>query len=78
MRAHASLLSERRYAIDQIADIYQTERDRVSEWVDWGEKYQFDGLEDAPRSGRPPELTEEEQKRAIKLPLQEPRSLRRA
>jgi hypothetical protein len=31
MRAHAILLSERRYSIDQIADIYQVDRDRVSQ-----------------------------------------------
>ena len=31
MRAHAVLLSERRYSIDQIADIYQVDRDRVSQ-----------------------------------------------
>lgn len=76
MRAHAILLSERQYSIDQIADIYQTDRDRVSEWLDWWEQYQFDGLDDDPRSGRPPKLTEKEQKRAVKLPLKEPRSLR--
>jgi transposase len=76
MRAHAILLSERRYSIDQIADIYQSDRDRVSEWLDWWEKYQVDGLDDDPRSGRPPKLTEKEQKRAVKLTLKEPRSLR--
>lgn len=77
MRAHAILLSERRYSIDQIADIYQIDRDRVSEWLDWWEAYQFEGLDDDPRSGRPPKLTEKEQKRAVKLTLKEPRSLRR-
>jgi transposase len=76
MRAHAILLSERRYSIDQIADIYQTDRDRVSEWLGWWEQYQFEGLDDDPRSGRPPKLTEKEQKRAVKLTLKEPRSLR--
>lgn len=76
MRAHAILLSERRYAIDHIADIYQVDRDRVSEWLDWWEEFQFDGLDDDPRSGRPPKLTEKEQKRAVKLTLKEPRSLR--
>jgi transposase len=76
MRAHAILLSERHYAIDQIADIYQVDRDRVSEWLDWWEQYQFEGLDDDPRSGRPPKLTEKEQKRAVKLTLKEPRSLR--
>lgn len=76
MRAHAVLLSERRYSIDQIADIYQVDRDRVSEWLDWWEESQFAGLEDDPRSGRPPKLTEKEQKQAVKLTLKEPRSLR--
>lgn len=76
MRAHAILLSERRYAIDQIADIYQVDRDRVSEWLDWWEEYQLEGLDDDPRSGRPPTLTEQEQEEAVKLTLKEPRSLR--
>src|SRR5215218_7201286 len=76
MRAHAILLSERRYSIDQIADIYQVDRDRVSEWVDWWEDFQFEGLDDDPRSGRPSKLTEKEQKQAVKLTLKEPRSLR--
>ena len=52
------------------------DRDRVSEWLDWWEKAQFDGLDDDPRSGRPPKLTEKEQKHAVKLTLKEPRSLR--
>lgn len=76
MRAHAVLLSERRYSIDQIADIYQIDRDRVSEWLDWWEESQFDGLDDDPRSGRPTKLTEKEQKKAVKLTNKEPRSLR--
>jgi transposase len=76
MRAHAILLSGRRYSIDQIADIYQVDRDRVSEWLDWWEECQFDGLDDDPRSGRPPKLTEKEQKRAVAITLKDPRSLR--
>jgi transposase len=76
MRAHAILLSARRYSIDQIADIYQVDRDRVSEWLDWWDEYQFDGLDDDPRSGRPPKLTEKERQKAIDLTLTEPRSLR--
>ena len=44
--------------------------------MDWWEQYQFDGLDDDPRSGRPPKLTEKEQKHAVKLTLKEPRSLR--
>ena len=76
MRAHAILLSERRYSIDQIAAIYQSDRERVSEGLDGWEQDQVDGWEEDPRSGRPPKLTEKEQKRAVKLTLKAPRSLR--
>lgn len=76
MRAHAILLSERRYSINQIADIYQTDRDRVSQWLDWWEQYQLEGLDDDPRSGRPPTLTPEEKKEAIEIVRQEPRSIK--
>ena len=76
MRAHTVLLSERGYSINQIADIYQQDRDRISEWLNWWEEYQFDGLDDDPRSGRPPKLTEKEQKKALALTLKEPRSLK--
>jgi transposase len=76
MRAHAILLSERRYSINQIADIYQTDRDRVSQWLDWWEQYQFEGLDDDPRSGRPPTLDAEEKKEAIEIVRQELRSIK--
>jgi transposase len=75
MRAHAVLLSERRYSIDPIADIYQVDRDRVSKGLEWWEEYQFEGLDDDPRSGRPPKLTEKEQKKAVEITLEEPGSL---
>src|SRR5215470_1533183 len=77
MRAHAVLLSERRYSIDQIADIYQVDRDRVSLWLDWWEEYNFDGLDDDPRGGRPRMLNQEEQKRAIEIVRKEPRSIKK-
>src|SRR5215510_4089636 len=77
MRTHAILLSERHYSIDQIADIYQVDRDRVSLWLDWWEEFKFDGLDDDPRGGRPPKLNEQEQKRAIEIVRQEPRSTKK-
>src|SRR5512132_4716985 len=78
MRAHAVLLSARRYSIDQIADIYQVDRDRVSQWLEWWEAEQLAGLDDDPRSGRPPKLNEPEQQQALKIALQEPRAIKRA
>jgi transposase len=77
MRAHAVLLSDRRYSINQIADIYQVDRDRVSQWLDRWEEFKFDGLDDGPRSGRPPKLNEKEQHRAIEIIREEPRSTRK-
>ncbi|MDQ3256766.1 MAG: IS630 family transposase [Acidobacteriota bacterium] len=76
MRAHAVLLSERRYSINHIADIYQVDRDRVSEWINWWNEYEFEGLDDDHRGGRPPLLTEDERARAIELVKAEPRSIK--
>ena len=76
MRAHVILLSFRRYSIAQIADLYEVDRDRVSQWLDWWEDSHFEGLDDDPRSGRPPKLPPEEQAQAVAQTLQEPRLLR--
>jgi transposase len=76
MRAHAVLLSERRYSLEQIADIYQVDRDRVSQWLEWWEAEQVAGLDDDPRSGRPPKLNAAERQQALTIALQEPRALR--
>lgn len=76
MRAHAVLLSARRYSLDQIADIYQVDRDRVSQWLERWEAAHVDGLDDEPRSGRPPKLTDAERQDALKITLQEPRSIK--
>jgi transposase len=76
MRAHAVLLSERRYSLDQIADLYQVDRDRVSQWLEWWEAEQRAGLDDDPRSGRPPKLTDAERQEALKITLQEPRTIK--
>jgi transposase len=76
MRAHAVLLSERRYSLEQIADIYQVERDRVSQWLEWWEAEQVAGRDDGPRSGRPPKLTAAERQEALTFALQEPRTIK--
>lgn len=56
MRAHAVLLSEKGFALDQLATIFEVDRDAISQWLDWWEQDQFEGLADDPRSGRPPIL----------------------
>jgi transposase len=52
-RAHAILLSDRGYRLEQLADIFSTDRDTVSQWLTNWENHAFDGLSDARRSGRP-------------------------
>ena len=53
IRAHAILLSERKYNIDALADIFDVHRDTVSRWLESWSKYGIDGLKDAPKPGRP-------------------------
>lgn len=74
MRAHAVLLSDRRYSIDQIADIFEVDRDTVRAWLARWDDDDTDGLEDDPRAGRPATLTTEEKEAALKLALKEPRA----
>ena len=78
MRAHAVLLSARRFSIDQIAAIYEADRDRVSRWLEWWKQFGFDGLSDGARAGRPPKLSAAEQEQALEIVGEEPRSVRRA
>ena len=75
-RAHAILLSARRYSINQIADIFAVDRETVTSWLVRWEEGETDGLDDDPKSGRPPTLSEEEEKQAIEIVKEEPRSLK--
>jgi len=77
-RAQAILLSERKYALDQIADIFEVDRDTVAAWLDRWETDRFQALDDGDRSGRPPLLNEKEQAKAVKIVEQDPRSTQRA
>jgi len=74
MRAQAVLLSDRRYSLDQIADIFEVDRDTVRAWLARWDDDETDSLEDDPRAGRPATLTTEEKEAAIKLALTEPRA----
>lgn len=78
MRAHAILLSARRFSIDRIAAIYEVDRDRVSVWLGRWQAAEFDGLEDNERTGRPPNLSVKEQAEILEIVKAEPRSIRRA
>lgn len=48
----------------------------MSQWLEWWEAEQVAGLDDGPRSGRPPKLTEAERQNALTIALQEPRTIK--
>ena len=52
-RAHAILLSAKKHKIEQLSDIFDVDRDTVSEWLNRWEVKGVNGLMDAQRSGRP-------------------------
>jgi mutator family transposase/Homeodomain-like domain-containing protein len=63
VRAHAVLLSERRFPIDEIAEIFDVHRNTVTEWLDrWKEDRSVD---DHPGRGRKPTFDDEEQKEDV-------------
>ena len=74
-RAHAVLLNARAYSIDQIADIYEVDRDTVSQWLARWEDGGGTNLDDREGRGRPPSLNEKEQKQALQLVEKDPRSI---
>ena len=39
------------FPLDQLAAIFDIDRDAVSQWLDWWAEYKFEGLTDDPRSG---------------------------
>src|SRR5215218_6354693 len=49
MRAHAVLLSDHRYSIAQIADIFEVDGDTVRAWLARCDDGETDALEDDPR-----------------------------
>lgn len=77
MRVHSILLSNREYSVDEIAKIYEVDRDTVSIWISAWEESKFDGLEDKPKSGRPSILDEKEKELVIQLAEENPRSVKR-
>lgn len=77
MRAHSIILSNRGYSIDEIANIYEVDRDTVSIWLNNWEEIGYEALKDLPKSGRPPILNAKEEEKVIELVKQEPRSIKR-
>lgn len=57
-RAHAILLSSQRYSIVEISQILDVTYETIEEWFDRWDERRRNGLVDAPRSGRPPKLSD--------------------
>lgn len=77
-RAHAILLSARGYTIIQLHAIFAVDRDTVSAWITRFEQFGIAGLQDLPRSGRPPIYTDDELHKLQALIEQEPRQIKQA
>ncbi len=52
-RAHAVILSSKRYSLAQLADIFSVDRDTVSGWLSAWENLRLLGLRDQAHLGRP-------------------------
>lgn len=80
-RAHAILLSARGYTIENLADIFSAHRNTISEWLDLWQRQGAESLaiesllEDAPRSGRPQSLSNDDQQALLTAIEANPRSI---
>jgi transposase len=72
-RSHAIMLSFQRYPIEEIASICGVHRNTVGRWINWWKEAGEAALSDAPKTGRTPILTVEEQAKAVEVGLQNPR-----
>ena len=77
-RSHSILLSGDGFTIEEIARIYQIDRDTVGATLDRWESEGIAGLLDAPRSGRPSKLSAEEAAEAVRVLKEDPRSIKKA
>jgi transposase len=77
-RAHTILLSAEGFPIDEIARIYQTDRDTVSSTLTRWESGGVAGLCDEAKSGRPPKLSPAEATEALDALKEDPRSIKKA
>jgi transposase len=77
-RAQAILLNNRGYKIDSLADIFVCDRDTVSAWLTQWEEHAFDGLNDAPRSGRPRKTTPKEDRQILRTIERHPQQIKQA
>src|SRR5215471_8202914 len=76
-RAHGILLSYQGINTTVLMAIFSVDRITLYNWFDAWESHHFAGLYDKKRCGRPPKLTDEEQKKAQYYLKQHPRDIRK-
>jgi transposase len=76
VRANAIYLSHKRYTIDQVSDIHEVNRDRVSKWMDDWESKGLVGIFERDKSGRPPKLTDTERQAVVECVKADPKSIK--
>ncbi len=76
IRAHAIILSNRGYSIQEIAEVYAVCRQTVSSWLSSWKEEGLVGLMDKPRSGRPRVLSEVQEQVVIEAIKKQPRNLK--
>ena len=76
-RAHWILLSSRGYTINELAALYESDRDTVSYWLNSWESKGIAGLFDEDKDGRPRKLTKDDEAKLLEELKHEPRSIKR-
>lgn len=71
-RAHAVLLSSKGYTLTQLADIFDLDRDTISEWLTVWQHQGHTALSDAPKPGRPSKLDEATRQELIQTVQESP------
>ena len=77
-RAHAVILSNKKYSIDRLSEIFEVDRDTISLWLDWWESGGLKSLHDKAKPGRTRILTLKEEKEAVKIVEKNPKDLKLA
>lgn len=72
-RAHAVLISNQGVSVAELCVVFDAADSTIRDWLDRWKRAGLDGLEDEDRSGRPPELDDDEQELAVELLEKYPR-----
>ncbi len=76
-RSHLILLSDKSKSIKELCDIFELNRDTVSDTIENYNNLGIKGLFDKARSGRPPALTEDEKEFVLREVAKDSRNLKK-